>query len=362
LSQRSFDSLLDFSQANASTAVFDHVNVTVHNGAAQFYSYGTDTVVNVTDSWLYSSGPISHGLYASGNGTIHGKNLQVYSGGKRSSSFSGDSPGGYIYVEDSIAHAAGIGSATFYALGLVDAKNVVSLSENGPVIFSDGAQTAKLTNCDCTAGLLGGVMMFSSATRLSGAVLNLTDTKITSLGKTMPGLWFGNVIADAYLNNAELNTSSGILVVANYSQVTQDFDYYAGYDDNNNLKPAEVTITITESDLKGDLVAYNGSYIGWSLNEYSTWTGAAHSGYKKATFDVSLDSTSTWTMTEDTTVQNFTDSLSSLENIYSRGHTLYYNSTVSTWLEGKTVKLSGGGYARPISKTSSRIKRSSKKA
>jgi hypothetical protein len=89
-------------------------------------------------------------------------------------------------VEDSIAHAAGIGSATFYALGVIDSKNVVSLSENGPVVFSDGAQTATLVNCDCTAGLLGGVMMFSSATRISGAVLNLTDTKITSLGKTMP--------------------------------------------------------------------------------------------------------------------------------------------------------------------------------
>ncbi|KAJ6116051.1 hypothetical protein N7523_006468 [Penicillium sp. IBT 18751x] len=346
--------------ANASTAVFDHVNVTVHNGAAQFYSYGTDTVINVTNSWLYSSGPISHGLYAAGNGTIHGKNLQVYSGGKRSSSFSGDSPGGYIYVEDSIAHAAGIGSATFYALGLIDARNVVSLSENGPVVFSDGAQTATLVNCDCTAGLLGGVAMFSSSTRNSGAVLNLTDTKFTTLGKTMPGLWFGNLIADAYLKNAELNTNSGILVVANYSQITQDFDYYADYEDNNSLKPAEVTIAITESDLKGDLVAYNGSYIGWSLSKYSTWTGTAYSGYKEATFDVSLDSTSTWTMTADTIVQNFTDSLFTLENVYSRGHNLYYNSTLSTWLNGKSIRLSGGGYARPIPKTSSRGKRTYK--
>jgi hypothetical protein len=187
----------------------------------------TDTVVNVTNSWLYSSGPVSHGLYASGNGTIHGKNLQVYSGGKRSSSFSGDSPRGYLYVEDSIAHSAGIGSATFYALGEIHATNVVGLSENGPVIFSDGDQSATLVNCECTAGLLGGVAMFSSAIRQSGAVLNLTDTKFTTLGKTMPGLWFGNLIADVYLNNAELNTKSGILVVANYSQITQDFDYYA---------------------------------------------------------------------------------------------------------------------------------------
>ncbi|KAJ5925357.1 hypothetical protein N7454_007996 [Penicillium verhagenii] len=342
--------------ANASTAVFDNVNVTVHNGAAQFYAYGTDSVIQVSNSWLYSSGPVSHGLYASGNGTIIGHNLQVYSGGKRSSSFSGDSPAGYIYVYDSVAHAAGIGSASFYALGEIHATNVVSLSENGPVVFSDGAQTVNLVDCDCTAGLLGGVAMFSSSIIESGATLNLTNTKFTTTGKEMPGLWFGNIIAEATLANSQLVTESGILAVANYSQITQDFDYYAGYVDNNNLAPAEVTISVTESDLTGDLVAYNGSSIAWSLADYSTWTGAAYSGYGDAIFGVTIDATSTWTLTADTTLQNFTDSETSLKNIHSQGHTLYYNSTVNTWLEGKTVKLSGGGSAKPISSTSGKGK------
>jgi hypothetical protein len=344
-------------QANASTAYLDNVNVTVHNGAAQIYSYGTDTVVYVNNTWLYSSGPVSHGLYASGNGTIIGHNLQVYSGGYRSSSFSGDSPGGYIYVYDSVAHASGIGSATFYSLGLIDAHNVVSVSEKGPVVFSDGAQTTNLTNCDATAGLLGGVVIFSSSVRNSGAELNLVNTKFTTLGKTVPGLWFGNIIANANLNNVQLNTDSGILVVANYSQVTQDFDYYADYDDNTSLSPAEVTLTITDSDLVGDLVAYNKSVISWTLNDYSTWTGSAYSGYGQAYFDVALDATSNWTLTRDTTLQNFTDSLTSLSNIHSNGHNIYYNSSLNSWLGGKTVRLSGGGVAKPISSSHSRVRR-----
>lgn len=303
---------------------------------------------------------MSHGLYASGNGTIYGSNLEVYSGGYRSSSFSGDSPAGYVYVKDSVAHSSGIGSATFYALGSIDASNVVSVSEKGPVIFSDGAQTATLVDCDCTAGLLGGVAMFSSQIRNdadSPATLNLTNTKFTTTGKTMPGLWFGNLIGQVTLNNAELNTDSGILVVANYSQITQDFDYYASYEDNSSLKPAEITVSISESDLVGDLVAYNGSSISWALTKHSTWTGAAYSGYAKSTFDVSLDATSQWTLTADTTVQNFTDTLRTLKNVHSGGFTLYYNSTVSTWLGGKTVRLPGGGKARPISSTSSRVQR-----
>lgn len=314
-------------------------------------------MINVTTSWLYSSGPVSHGLYASGNGTIYGSNLQVYSGGQRSSSFSGGSPAGSDYVKDSVAHAASIGSATFYVLGSIYARNVISVSEKDPVVFFDGAQSATLVHCDCTAGLLGGVAMFSSQARLSGASLNLTNTKFTTTGLTMPALWFGNVIADVALKSTQLKTASGVLVVANFSQITQDFDYYASYLDNNNLQPAEVSISVSESDLVGDLVVYNGSYIRWSLEDFSTWSGTAYSSYGKGFFDIDLDSTSNWTMTANTIVQNLTDTMGTLNNIQSRGYNLYFNSTVSKWLRGKTIGLPGGGMARPIPYTSGRVQR-----
>ncbi|KAF4500025.1 hypothetical protein FAGAP_3792 [Fusarium agapanthi] len=225
-------------KANNSVAVLDHVNITVHNGAA-----------NV--------GPVSHGLDASGNGTIHAKNLQHYSGGHRSSAFSGDSPAGYIYVEDSVSRVRGIGSTIYYALGEIHATNVASVAEQGPVVFSDGKQKIHLKDCSAQAGLLGGTVLFSSSVRCAGAVLDLEDTTITTAGKTMPGLWFCNVIADARLKSVQLNTASGILAVANMSQITQDFNYYRGYTDNPLMKPAEVSLKVLDSSLSGDLVAYN---------------------------------------------------------------------------------------------------------
>jgi hypothetical protein len=147
--------------ANASTAGIDHANITVHNGAANIFAYGDDTVVYVSDSDLYSSGPVSHGLYAAGNGTIYGYNLRHYSGGIRCSSFSGDSPAGYVHVYDSVAHTAGIGSAIFYALGYVYGTDVVGLAENAPSMFMDGNQLAEFKNVDFTAGLLAGTVMVS---------------------------------------------------------------------------------------------------------------------------------------------------------------------------------------------------------
>jgi hypothetical protein len=326
------------------------VNITVHNGAANVYSYGTDTVVKLNNAWLYSSGPVAHGLYGSGNGTIIARNIKHFSGGTRSSAFSGDSPAGYIYVYDSVSHCAGVGSATYYALGEIYAENVISHSDNGPVVFMDGKQNATLVNCDATAGLLGGVAIFSSSIRQSGANLKLKDSKITTLGKTMPGLWFGNTIIDVLIDNSQLNTTSGVLVSANYSQITQEFNHYAGYEENSSLKPAEVSVKVKESALKGDLVAYNGSSINWALSSYSSWTGAAYSGYGKASFGVALDKTSNWTLTKSTTLQNFTDSDKTLSNVFSNGHNLYYNSsaTKNRWLSGRTIKLTGGGVAKPI--------------
>lgn len=335
---------------NGSTATIDGSNVTVHNGAANIYAYGTGTEVQVSNTQLYSSGPVSHGLYASGNGTIYGSNLKHYSGGYRSSSFSGDSPAGYIHVSDSVAHTEGVGSAICYALGLCNITSTIGHTSKAPAMFMDGIQEAIWTDCDLTAGLLAGMIVFSSQSRETGATLSLIDTKLTVLGKTMPGLFFGNTIASAAITRSILNvTASGVLVAANFSQVTQDFDYFASYSDNPNLQPAIVTINVTESALNGDLVAYNGSTITWNLGAYSSWLGKGYSGYEISYLEVNLDSTSNWTLTGPTTLQSFTDADSSLANIFTNGHDIYYNASISTnsWLKGATHSLNGGGKLVP---------------
>ena len=186
--------------ANESVANFDHVNVTVHNGAANIYSYGNNTYVSISDSSLYSSGPVSHGLYAAGYGTIVGRNLEHYSGAYRSSSFAGDSPQGYVYVYDSVAHTAGIGSAIIYGQGTAYAENIVGYAERAPVAFLDTAQI-DIYDSDLTAGLLAGAVVFSSGTRGSGSEINFTNSRLTVLPEAAAALWFGNVIASSHLTS-----------------------------------------------------------------------------------------------------------------------------------------------------------------
>ncbi|KAJ5389283.1 uncharacterized protein N7496_000351 [Penicillium cataractarum] len=339
--------------ANGSTLYLSNVNVTTHNGAANLYTHGEKSVIYAEDIWAYSSGPVSHGFYASGNGTIHAKNVHHYSGGARCSSFSGDVPNGYIHAENVIAHTDGIGSAICFLQGVCNMTKVVGYARNAPIMFSDGAMgpvTGIWKDSDLTAGLLAGIMMLSDSKINDGSVTVLDNTKLTVLGATMPALWAGNIIADAYIKSSSINnTASGILAVANYSFVTQDFDYYAGYDDNNDLSPGQLTIHVENSDLSGSLVAYNKSSINFNLAEYSNWTGEAKVGFGKAYLAVHLDKTSTWTLTGNSAIQNFSDADTSLKNIASNGFSITYDkkSQANSGLKGKTYKLPGGGFLRP---------------
>ncbi|KAJ5798658.1 uncharacterized protein N7503_006163 [Penicillium pulvis] len=92
--------------------ITDNINVTTHNGAANIYACGSDTVVHVDGARLYSSGPAAHGLYASGNGIIIATDVRHHSGGKRCSLPAGDSPAGYVTIENTVTNTARIGSGT----------------------------------------------------------------------------------------------------------------------------------------------------------------------------------------------------------------------------------------------------------
>lgn len=124
----------------------------------------------------------------------------------------------------------------------------------------------------------------------------------------------------------------------------------AGYEENSAIAPAEVTVTVSESVIPGNIVAYNGSIVNFALTDYSSWTGAALWGYGNASITVSLDSTSNWTLIADSMVQNLTTASGNLSQIFSNGFNLFYNSSApaNSWLRNQTVTLQGGGKIAPI--------------
>lgn len=156
------------------------------------------------------------------------------------------------------------------------------------------------------------------------------------------------------MRSSNFTTASGLLLVANSSQVTQEFSYFAGAEENAAIQPAEVGVTVEESELAGDIVVYNGSAVTWALAEHTTWTGKVvlgEGGDVDGTVSVALDATSRWVVTGDSVVGNFTNEDAGLSNVESAGFTVTYDGGAegNAWLNGSTYDLEGGGSLTPTS-------------
>ena len=81
------------------------------------------------------------------------------------------------------------------------------------------SQESVSTNVNFTSGLLAGTVILSSSSRGSGASVMFENPRLTTTADDMVGLWFSNIIAAA-----EINTASGILLIANPSQITKAVD------------------------------------------------------------------------------------------------------------------------------------------
>lgn len=91
--------------------------------------------------------------------------------------------------------------------------------------------------------------------------------------------------------------------------------------------------------LTGDFVTDVISHIAVNLAEDSHLTGKATSNT-----DITLDATSTWTLTDDSNVGKLTADPSQID---SQGHTLSYDTYRNPALNGQTIPLPGGGQLVP---------------
>ena len=88
------------------------------------------------------------------------------------------------------------------------------------------------------------------------------------------------------------------------------------------------------------------------VEEYTHFKGAFNAGQKAQAAALSLDQDSVWDVTEDSYVTALTDTDTSLANIHSNGHTVYYDAAneANAWLQGQTKQLPGGGKLTPQAK------------
>ena len=112
-----------------------------------------------------------------------------------------------------------------------------------------------------------------------------------------------------------------------------------------------MVFTADAQTLAGDLVADSISTLDVTLQNGSALTGSINPDNTAQVANLTLDATSTWTVTADShlTCLDNPDGIIAGEvtNIIGNGFTVTYDSDVCTALDGQTVTLTGGGSLQP---------------
>ena len=293
------------------------------------------TTVIISDTVITTTGNGSGGIMTTGGGIMYANNLTVTTSGGSSAPIRTDRGGGTVYVDGGTYTANGLGSPAIYSTADVNVANATLISNLSEGVCIEGQNSITLTDCDLTANntqcngnatFLDTIMIYQSMsgdadsgtsaftmtggslTSKSGHMFHVTNTHAVI---TLSGVTLNNEGSDILLSVCD-DGWSGASNIAELNAVSQALAGTILVGSNSTL-----TLTLTEGS------SFEGTFSGEITNSKGTEVST-----ELGTVNVSLDETSTWTLTGDTWITSFDGSA---EQVISSGYTLYVNGTA---LEG----------------------------
>ena len=316
--------------ASGANGVFSYGGNGGRNGAE-----GDGTTVIISDSTITTTGDGSGGIMTTGGGITYASNLTVTTGGRSSAAIRTDRGGGTVVVDGGTYTSNGLGSPAIYSTADITVKNATLVSNLSEGVCIEGMNSITLENCDLTAnntqcnghatfhdtimiyqsmsgdadsGTSSFTMTGGSLTSLSGHMFHVTNTHAVI---TLSGVELNNEGSDVLLSVCDDGWSGA----SNIAELAADSQALSGtilVGDNSTLK-----LTLTNGS----------SFLGCISGEIENAQGAAVSA-ETGTVNVTIDSTSTWTLTADTYITSFEGDAACVNG---NGYTLYVNGTA---LEG----------------------------
>jgi len=260
-------------------------------------------------------------------------------------------PGSVAKLTGGTLTTAGPSSPALQVRGDIDASGTTIKTGMSGGLEVDGEHTATLSHVSLDSGDRG-ILLYQSAepaaqagkvTEASAAVapsdgptatatLSMDGGRVTAAREAF---LVSNVRGVITLRHVDITSQSGVVVKA-ASAKWGPLGRNGGY----------ARIETHDQTLNGDLVTDILSSIRLDLKDGSKFTGRT-----TANVDISLDASSTWTLTADTRVGQLIDpeglSGDTVKNIIGNGHVLSYSQRDNPNLAGKTYQLTGGGTLAP---------------
>ena len=332
-----------FYGTNSAILAKDGANVTIKNakittdatGANGVFSYGGSastnntnsdgTTINISDSTITTSKDNSGGIMTTGGGIMKATNLTITTAGTSSAAIRSDRGGGTVTVDKGTYKTTGKGSPAIYSTADITVKNATLIATASEGVVIEGKNSVTLENVELTDtnNTLNGqsttyknIFLYQSmsgdASEGESVFTSKNSTITTNKGDSF---YVTNTKAEINLENNKIvnNDSTG-----NFLRIQKDSW------GNSGSNGGDVTLNLTNQEVNGNIVVDSISKLTMNLSNNSSFKGMINND-KAGEVTLTLDKTSSFTLTGDTYVTSLTNADTSNSNINLNGYKLYVN-------------------------------------
>jgi len=286
--------------------------------------------ITMTGGSILCTAQFGHGVLAVSSGSVTLTDVSITTKGSNGAALANDIAAATITANHITTLTSGQGSPGIYAIGsgtVITAKDSTLTATNETGAAATGGGKVVLTNTAVT-GAASAIKTLNQGSATSS--VTVTGGSLTSMsGDAIYGT--GEPLTVSLSGGTTVSAASGNLV--------------------NSVTSGVVTLNLSGENVSGNLLADSTSTISANLTNQTVWSGTATNAA------VSLDGSSTWNVTSNSTLTTLADSAgvsgSSVTNISGNGYVVYYNASLSgnSYLGGKVYSLANGGFLAPAGST-----------
>ncbi len=319
------------SSASGANGVFSYGGNGGTNGAE-----GDGTTVTIADTTITTTGDGSGGIMTAGGGVTYANNLTIETSGRSSAAIRTDRGGGTVVVEGGSYTTNGLGSPSIYSTASITVSDATLTSNLSEGVCIEGKNSITLTDCDLTAAntQCNGNATFLDTIMIYQSMSGDADSGTSSFTMTGGSLTSNSGHVFHVTNTHAVITLNGVAITNNDAANV----LLSVCDDGWNGASNQAELNAVNQVLEGTILVGSDSTLNLTLVEGSSLTGCVSGEISNSRgetvstevgeVNVTLGSTSTWTLTADSYITSFDGDAS---QVIANGYTLYVNGTA---LEG----------------------------
>jgi hypothetical protein len=253
--------------------------------------------------------------------------------------------GSNAMLRNTVVNTTGANSPCYYTNVTLRTDNSTCSADltEAAIVENDGRLELRDSNLTSRVSTRWGVLLYQGTSRdattaaaefnMRGGTLNVTDAN-------SPVFFVTNVNALISLSQVDLRAASGVILKAGAQNTWGTIGQNGGI----------VSLQLTNQVLKGDIQTDQQSEVVIVMSANSTLEGAINSADTAKIMTLSLDATSSWTLTKNSYVPQISGVVlveNRVVNITGNNFNVYYDPTLSSPLGGFTYQLTGGGSLMP---------------